>query len=366
MKMEGNMKGVDTSSLFFQVDLLTGCNNLVSFSKSLHDNFQNTSFAPASLIVVDIYQLRDINKTRGFEYGDSLLRWMGIAIKDVTESTVYRISGDNFVAMLIGDSHAIHRDLARKLFDRLNSEALQLELSPPIARMAVIHFPEGVPLTPSVVWRNLNEKLEETSVEAPFQTSNANTSEEDTVTLRAIELMAKRIETLGGTLQYTFRLAYTDPVSKSPNMLAIQRKLDLALTEAMLEQSPLCLCLIDGDELKKYNNKGYEAGDDVIRKIGATLSAALRPNDFLGRWRMGDEFIVILPSTNVEQAVQVAERLRASIESASREWLYPTSVSIGISYYPKHGSNASELLEAAEVALKQSKALGKNCVSVAR
>ena len=359
------MKDFDASNLFFQVDLLTGCNNLVSFSKSLRDNFKNTELSPASLIVVDIYQLRDINQTKGFDHGDSILRWVAIAIKDVTDSTVYRISGDNFVAMLTGDSHETHQTVAYRLFDRLGSEALQLGLNPPVARMALIQFPAGVPLNPSVVWRNINEKLEQTDGQHPFQISDANISEEDQVTLHAIGLMAKRIETLGGTLQYPFRLAYTDPVSKAPNMLAIQRKLDFTLSQAMLEQTPVCLCLIDGDDLKKYNNESYEAGDDVIRKIGATLSSALRPNDFLGRWRMGDEFIVILPATNAEQAVIVAERLRMSIETASNTWLYPTSISIGISYYPRHGSSASELLEAAETALKVSKSKGKNCVSVA-
>jgi diguanylate cyclase (GGDEF)-like protein len=148
-------------------------------------------------------------------------------------------------------------------------------------------------------------------------------------------------------------------------MIAIQRRLDFALTEAMLTQTPLCLCLIDGDDLKKYNNKGYQAGDDVIRKLSQTLTSVLRPNDFLGRWRMGDEFIVVLPSTTREQAVAIAERLRASVELASREWLYPTSISIGIAYFPRHGSGAKELLQAAELALKESKAEGKNRVSVA-
>ena len=359
------MKDFDAPSLFFRVDLLTGCSNLVSFSKSLENNFENASLEPVSLIVIDVYQLRDINRIKGFEYGDSLLRWMGIAIKDETGATVYRISGDNFVAVLIGDSHKAHQDMARGLFDRLDSEAKQLELKPPVVRMAVIHFPAGAALNPSVVWKNLNEKLELTSAGQPFEIFDADTSESDTVTLHAISLMAKRIETLGGTLQYTFRLAYTDPVSSAPNMLAIQRKLDLTLSEAALERKPLSLCLIDGDELKKYNNNGYEAGDDVIRKISATLGAALRPDDYLGRWRMGDEFIVILPSTGVEQAAAVAERLRSSVEHASQAWLYPTSISIGLAYYPKHGSTANELLEAAEAALKQAKSSGKNRVLVA-
>jgi diguanylate cyclase (GGDEF)-like protein len=359
------MIDITSPNSFFRLDLLTGCANLVSFSKELDDNFDNKLFDPVSLIVVDLYQLRDINHTKGFDYGDSLLRWMGIAIKDETDSTVYRISGDNFVAVLIGGKHSTHQTIARKLFDRLNSEAMQLELVLPVARMAVIQFPENDALNPAVVWRNLNEKLELTSAGNPFQVFQADTSEEDQATLHAIELMAKRIETLGGTLQYTFKMAYTDPVSNAPNMLAIQRRLELSLSEAMLNHKHLSLCLIDGDSLKRYNTKGYQAGDDVIRKITQTLASALRPTDFLGRWRMGDEFIVILPSTNADQAGMVAERLRESVEHASQGWLFPTSISIGVSYFPKHGHTAGQLIEEAEKALAIAKSTGKNKVIVA-
>ena len=354
----------NSTNPFFHVDLLTGCHNLVSFSKALDNNFENSLLEQVSLIVLDMYQLRDINKSKGFEYGDSLLRWLGIAIKDETDATVYRISGDNFVAVLLG-KHKKHQSMAQKLFDRLNSEAQQLELGLPVVRMAVIHFPDSNRLNPPVVWKNLNEKMEETHAGEPFRVFQADTSEEDSATLRAIDLMAKRIETLGGTLQYTFRLAYTDPISSAPNMLAIQRKLDLALSEAILEQKHLCICLIDGDSLKRYNSKGYAAGDDVIRRITNTLSSVLRPSDFLGRWRMGDEFIVILPATHVDQAAMVGERLRASVEQASQGWLFPTSISMGISYYPKHGYTANQLIEAAEKALAQAKMAGKNRVIVA-
>ena len=354
-----------TPNPFFRVDLLTGCLNLVSFSKELDDNFGNKLLDPVSLVAVELYQLKDINQAKGFNYGDSLLRWMGIAIKDETESVVYRISGNNFVAVLVGGKHKTHQSTAKKLFDRLNSEAMQLELTLPVAHMAVIQFPENERLNPAVVWRNLNEKLVLVNEENPFEIFQADTSEDDKATLHAIELMAKRIETLGGTLQYTFKMAYTDPVSNAPNMLAIQRRLELALSEAMLEQQHLSLCLIDGDGLKKYNSEGYEAGDDVIRKITQTLMSALRPEDFLGRWRMGDEFIVILPSTNVDQAGMVAERLRESVETASQGWLFPMSISIGVAYYPKHGYTSGQLIEAAEKALSIAKSTGKNKVIVA-
>ena len=80
---------------------------------------------------------------------------------------------------------------------------------------------------------------------------------------------------------------------------------------------------------------------------------------------MGDEFIIILPATAVEQASAVAERLRVSIEEASQGWLFPTSISIGIAYYPKHGYTTSKLIEAAEKALSLAKMSGKNRVIVA-
>ena len=67
------MKEFDSSNPFLRVDMLTGCNNLVSFSKSLENNFENTIFERTSLIVVDLYQLRDINQAKGFDYGDRLL-----------------------------------------------------------------------------------------------------------------------------------------------------------------------------------------------------------------------------------------------------------------------------------------------------
>jgi diguanylate cyclase (GGDEF)-like protein len=149
-------------------------------------------------------------------------------------------------------------------------------------------------------------------------------------------------------------------------MLAIQRKLELALGEALLDNKPLSLCLIDGDSLKRYNSHGYEAGDDVIRKLNIALGTVLRPSDFLGRWRMGDEFIVILPATNVDQAALVGERLRNAVEQASQGWLFPTTISVGIAYFPKHGYTADQLIEAAEKALARAKLAGKNQVMVAQ
>jgi len=351
---------------FFRVDLLTGCNNLVSFSDALTNNFDNTALAPLSMIAIDVHRLSMINEIRGRDFGDSLLRWFGFAIKDITRAGVYRVSGDDFVAILVGETHKFHAEVARILFERLNKDAEHFKLEPPIARVTVFHFPPELPLDAAVVWKYLNEKHNFTPSELQFRVIEVDRSLKLSFDVaQAIILMARRITDLGYMLENTFGLAYTDPISGSPNMLAIQHKLDLAMDEAALKNNPISICLMDGDDLRRYNTLSYADGDNVIRKLHAALTSALRPNDFLGRWRMGDEFIVILPETNLEQATLVSERLRATVEQISKQWLYPTTISAGVANFPRHGNTTNALLQQAEQSLMAAKKAGKNQVWVA-
>ncbi|RJP48158.1 MAG: diguanylate cyclase [Anaerolineaceae bacterium] len=356
---------MESHTPFLRVDLLTGCNNLVSFSDALANDFDNAALGPLSLIAVDVHQLSKINETRGRAFGDSLLRWFGFAIKDLTGANVYRIAGEDFAAVLVGETHPIHADKAQKLFQRLNQDAEQFGLQQPVARVTVLHFPVGSSLDAAVVWKYLNEKHSFTADDQAFNIIEVDPNLKMRYeTAQAIVFMAKRITDLGYMLENTFGLAYTDPISGSPNMLAIQHKLDLALSEAAQKNSPLSICLADGDDLRRYNAMGYAAGDDVIRKLHTALTSALRPTDFLGRWRMGDEFIAILPDTNLEQAALIGERLRAAVEQASLKWLHPTTISAGIVCFPQHGLNSSTLIQLAERSLKAAKEAGKNRIVV--
>ncbi|OQY80874.1 MAG: hypothetical protein B6D40_12035 [Anaerolineae bacterium UTCFX3] len=348
---------------FFRTDLLTGCSNLVGFSEAIDNDFGNRSRQPLSLVAVDACNLKEINKVKGRAFGDSLLSWFGFAIKDITRSNVYRITGDDFVAVMIGETHEMHAQKARQLYKQLNENAKQFGLNSPIARLSVFHFPLNQPSDATMVWKYLNEKHNFSSSSESFKIIHIDeTLKLSYDTAHAIVLMSKRITDLGYMLENTFGLAYTDPISGSPNMIAIQHKLDLALREAAQQDRPLSVCLVDGDDLRRYNSVGYAAGDDIIRKLNATLAAVLRPEDFLGRWRMGDEFIVILPDTNSRQASAIGERLRAAVERASQRWLYPTTISVGVASFPAHGQNTMELLLKAEQFLKSAKEAGKNKV----
>jgi diguanylate cyclase (GGDEF)-like protein len=89
----------------------------------------------------------------------------------------------------------------------------------------------------------------------------------------------------------------------------------------------------------------------------------LRPGDFIARWRVGDEFLVLLPATTKDGAFVVAERLRSEVETTSRVWKFPITISIGIASYPSHGGTIKELLLAVEKAAKHSKEHGKNQIT---
>jgi len=350
---------------FSDIDLLTGCWNLVSFTKGIQNNFGNESLAPMTFIGIDVHQLRRVNRTHGFERGDQLLRWLGIALRDEMGSTVYRIAGEAFVIVIIGGSKMMHDSRAQNLFERLNDQTQQLSMEIPVVTMAVIHFAAGTSLNTALVWKNLNELMELMNGDEPFKIFDAQPLQDNKEMIRAIELMAERILSLGYMLNVTFRLAYTDPVGNLPNLIATRRKLDLTLAEAISKGQRFSLFLIDGDDLKRYNTISYAAGDKLISQLGSVLMAAIRPDDFAGRWRFGDEFIIILPHTSIKDAVNVADGVRAAIEETSQAWMFPVTVSMGVVEYPIHGSTVDELVNHAERALKIAKTAGKNRVVVA-
>jgi diguanylate cyclase (GGDEF)-like protein len=131
--------------------------------------------------------------------------------------------------------------------------------------------------------------------------------------------------------------------------------------------SSLAILLVDGDDLKSYNSVGgYAAGDRMLCDLSATLQRQLRPNDFLARWRFGDEFLLLLRRCELPVAMAVAERLRKAVLEESQSWQRPISVSIGVALGPQHGRDPATLISAAERALLQAKESGKNCVVVAQ
>jgi diguanylate cyclase (GGDEF)-like protein len=175
-----------------------------------------------------------------------------------------------------------------------------------------------------------------------------------------VNTLTARLISFASRLDESNQLAYLDPNTQLPNSLAAEKELENEIQHAKETKGIFTILFIDGDNLRLYNNIGYAAGDEMIRNLGKTLLQHLRPRDFLARWRVGDEFFVILPETTSEKSLIVAERLRSAIESESKSWRIPVSISIGIADYPAKGTSSQELLYAAEQAEKHAKEGGKN------
>ena len=154
--------------------------------------------------------------------------------------------------------------------------------------------------------------------------------------------------------------AATDALTSLPNRRALEAHLESVVEQARRTRRPLSVLVLDLDGFKEVNDRhGHDAGDAVLRATARTLEAALRPGDLAGRLG-GEEFLVLLPATASRAGWLVAERLRAAITAQSVEGAPIITVSLGVASFPAHGASAAEILRAADSAMYDAKALGRN------
>ncbi|MGH9803919.1 MAG: diguanylate cyclase [Candidatus Acidiferrales bacterium] len=130
---------------------------------------------------------------------------------------------------------------------------------------------------------------------------------------------------------------------------------------------PFALLILDLDHFKSFNDAfGHLAGDRLLRAFAAALMRPMRQSALAARWG-GEEFLVILPETDSEGALRVAERLRAAIAQVRLEETpaTPVTVSIGAAVFPQHGGDEAEILSAADRALYRAKRAGRDRVELA-
>ena len=154
------------------------------------------------------------------------------------------------------------------------------------------------------------------------------------------------------------------------NRKYISEVLDAEFKRSKGLHSPLSIVLFDIDNFKKINDTyGHDGGDYVLTQLGQVVkTSGLRERDLPGRYG-GEEFMVVLPGSSLDQAADVAERIRKKIES--HEFLYegtkiPVTVSLGVCDVKKDHPDAQEIYKAADKALYESKRNGKNMVSKAK
>ncbi|MBM5825696.1 MAG: diguanylate cyclase [Cyanobacteria bacterium M_surface_10_m2_119] len=159
-------------------------------------------------------------------------------------------------------------------------------------------------------------------------------------------------------------LAFTDPLSGALNRSAFVGLSRTLVEEAHRGGQPLAVALMDIDHFKRINDQyGHPTGDEVIRQVAAHIRESTRDGDRLFRWG-GEEFLLLLPGVNQEQARALMERLGASVAAevgmAVVEELRVT-LSIGVTLWHR-GDTLESVLERAAGALYQAKDGGRNQV----
>jgi len=164
------------------------------------------------------------------------------------------------------------------------------------------------------------------------------------------------------------RLSMHDQLTGLPNRRNFESRMSYEWGRANREKTPLSLLMIDVDNFKKYNDSfGHQQGDVALISVVNSFGQALkRPGDFAVRWG-GEEFIVLLPNTNLNGAVDVAEQIRSGVEATEipgeNNLSKKVTVSIGV-HTLTHDQDVTidELISSADTALYEAKNAGRNRV----
>jgi diguanylate cyclase (GGDEF)-like protein len=154
---------------------------------------------------------------------------------------------------------------------------------------------------------------------------------------------------------------FTDSLTKAASREYLIQQGEIELRQAQWHKQAFCMLVYDIDHFKKINDlHGHDMGDQALKIISHGVKQLLRPADLLGRYG-GDEFVVLLPNTNVHTAMTVSNRLLEHINSIQLVIDEQLSVSIGVSEM-QPDDDFESLFKRADNALYAAKRAGRNCV----
>jgi diguanylate cyclase (GGDEF)-like protein len=165
-----------------------------------------------------------------------------------------------------------------------------------------------------------------------------------------------------GTLRDT---AERDPLTLLRNRRAFDDIMEAEAARFERYQRPLSLLMLDIDHFKSVNDiHGHEAGDEVLRRTARVLGGCVRDVDTAARFG-GEEFVILLPETSLDAALDVAGRICAAVAASPVPWrtgLIPLTISIGAAACPGSAARPADLIGAADEALYRAKREGRNRV----
>lgn len=215
---------------------------------------------------------------------------------------------------------------------------------------------------------DLTDVLQEVMRETRVIQLNAQRSRDELAAMRAKVSEAEReVERLQKELSSASDMVRLDPLTGALNRKGMNEALETEVARMLRHGGKLCLALLDIDNFKKLNDTlGHAAGDAALIHLAKVVQEAIRPEDTLARYG-GEEFVVILPSTNLEDAVHAMVRVQRELTKRfflnNNEKILIT-FSCGVAEI-NEGEQAAAALERADGAMYLAKRAGKNRVMAA-
>jgi diguanylate cyclase (GGDEF)-like protein len=165
------------------------------------------------------------------------------------------------------------------------------------------------------------------------------------------------------------RLSLTDDLTKLHNARYLRQYLLSEIKRARRYGTSCTALFFDLDNFKLVNDiHGHLVGSHVLMEMASIILSSVRDTDVVARYG-GDEFVVVLPESNVEQSAFVAGRVREKIErhvfTGGRGLRLQMTASFGVAAFPHHAQSPQQLIASADAAMYEAKAAGKNCIRFA-
>lgn len=245
--------------------------------------------------------------------------------------------------------HAVHAD-GSDCSPELHPATITLKTGQAIRGMILgIHRSGG-----ELRWLSVNS--------APLLQEGGDTPYGVVITFVDITEVRQSQERLQATNAHLTALAMEDSLTGLLNHRAFYERLSEEFHRNARYAMPLSLLFFDVDLFKPFNDTfGHRAGDNVLKSLAFLIRSAIRESDIAARYG-GEEFAILLPETETDGAVELAERLRSTV--AEYSWpLRPVTISIGAATLDTSLHSPSALVEAADRAMYGAKAHGRNCVA---
>lgn len=182
------------------------------------------------------------------------------------------------------------------------------------------------------------------------------------VGLGAIRERSRRIAQLSSANEALAVLSRYDELTGLPNRLAANERLRLEFVTMKRTSRPYAILMMDIDHFKDVNDShGHEAGDRILRRIGFAIQNAIRKRDFACRFG-GEEFLAVLPETDMEGAMTVGEKLRQAVADITDPEVGQVTMSIGVAIASPVQGSEDDSVRAADECLYEAKHLGRNRV----